>query len=192
MKFPLTLKFKILALASQIEVTDADGAVVCYVRQKMFKLRERISVFADRSQEELVAEIGADRILDFSAAYTFTDPSGVAFGSVRRKGMRSLWRSHYDLFDGTSKTFEISEANPWAKVSDGLLGEIPVVGLLANYFFHPQYLIKGLDGTVCYTLTKKPALFEGVFELEENVKTQSDMPMLMGVLMMTLLERERG
>lgn len=192
MKFPLTLRFKILAIASQIEVTDADGVVVCYVRQKLFKLREKISVFTNKSQNDLLAEISADRVIDFSAAYTFTTPDGVAFGSVRRKGLRSLWRAHYDVFEGEQKAFEISEANPWAKMADGFLGELPLIGVLSNYLFHPQYQVKRPDGTVCYELTKKPAFFEGIFELQEKEPADADMVVLMALLMMALLERERG
>ena len=192
MKFPLTLRFKILAIASQIEVTDADGHVVCYVKQKLFKLKEKISVFANKSQTDLLAEIGADRILDFSAAYTFTRPDGTAFGSVRRRGLKSLWKAHYDVFDGERKAFEIGEANPWAKLVDGFIGDIPVVGILSNYLFHPKYEVRRTDGTVCYTLTKQPAFFEGVFKLEEVEPSEADMVVLMSLLMMTLLERERG
>ena len=45
MQFPLQLRFKVLALATQIYVTDASGATVFYVKQKMFKLKEDIAVF---------------------------------------------------------------------------------------------------------------------------------------------------
>jgi putative transposase len=38
MHYPLQLSFKIVAFAPQLKVTDASGATVCFVRQKMFKL----------------------------------------------------------------------------------------------------------------------------------------------------------
>jgi uncharacterized protein YxjI len=91
--YPLTLTFKIIALAPQIYVRDAAGQELLYVKQKLLKLRERIQVFADSSQSRQVSEINADRILDWSARYTFTDVGGAVLGAVRRRGAKSLWRA---------------------------------------------------------------------------------------------------
>ena len=68
MNYPLQMRFKILALAPQIHVTDSTGATVCYVRQKMFRLKENVSVFRDETQKTLLCEIKADRIIDWSAS----------------------------------------------------------------------------------------------------------------------------
>ena len=46
MNFPLTLNFKKLALSPQISVTDASGRLLFYVKQKAFKLKEAVTVFA--------------------------------------------------------------------------------------------------------------------------------------------------
>ena len=67
MNYPLQLTFKLVALAPQLKVTDASGATVCYVRQKMFRLKESVEVFADETRTEKLCEIRADRIIDFSA-----------------------------------------------------------------------------------------------------------------------------
>ena len=48
--FPLSLRFKLIAVASQIDVTDAQGASVFYVRQKAFKLKEAVTVYRDATQ----------------------------------------------------------------------------------------------------------------------------------------------
>jgi hypothetical protein len=50
MQFPLKLTFKILAVAPQITVTDASGQILFYVKQKLFKLKEAITVYSDSSQ----------------------------------------------------------------------------------------------------------------------------------------------
>ena len=49
MQYPLELKFKVLALAPQISVTDAGGQQIFYVKQKLFKLKEAVTVFARAS-----------------------------------------------------------------------------------------------------------------------------------------------
>jgi len=192
MNHPLHLTFKFWALAPQVYVRDAGGANVCYVKQQLFKLKEAIKVYSDESMGTLLAEIKADRIIDFSATYTFTDPQGRPFGAVRRKGLRSLWRSHYEIVENGAHTFTIREGNPWAKFWDGAIGEIPGLGLLSGYLFHPRYEITDLQGRVCYELHKRPAFLEGKFELVKHAGAASDVTILMAVLMMALLEKRRG
>jgi hypothetical protein len=73
MNYPLNFRFKLLALAPQIFVEDSGKQTVCYVKQKLFKLKEKVSVFRNDAMNDLVATIEADRIIDWSAKYTFTD-----------------------------------------------------------------------------------------------------------------------
>lgn len=195
MNYPIELSFKLLALASQIYVRDANGVLVGYVKQKLFKLKEDINIFADESQTQLRFNIKADRILDFSANYCFTDPSGRRLGSIRRKGMRSIWKANYQISDGAANhVMTINEENGWIKVVDSLAGEIPIVGMFTGYFFNPSYIVSRIDGTPVARLQKQPAFFEGKFKLaplapmtdEEETRT------LLAVLAMTLLERSRG
>jgi uncharacterized protein YxjI len=190
--FPLNLRFKIMAVSPIIEVTDAHGNYVCYVKQKLFKLKERIEVFTDPTRTQLLCEINANKVIDFSATYTFTDPGGNVFGAVRRKGMRSLWRAHYEICDAEKLLYTISEKNPWAKVFDGLFGEIPILGIFAGYLFQPAYGITHHSGIDCYQLKKMPAFLEGKFQIDEIEPCHDDIVVLMALLMMTLLERRRG
>ena len=99
MNYPLELSFKLIALASQIYVRDANGNLIGYVKQKLFKLKEDINVFADEGQTQLLYNIKADRVIDFSARYNFTDASGTPLGSIKRKGMRSIFRANYEIYD---------------------------------------------------------------------------------------------
>ena len=130
MIFPLTLRFKLLALAPQIFLQDAQQNPICYVKQKLLRLREKVEVFADESRTSLICTIEADRIIDFSACYTFKAPDGTLLGKVRRKGMKSLWRAHYEVLDAQGNpAYVIREENPFTKVLDGLIGELPIIGL---------------------------------------------------------------
>ena len=166
--FPVQFQFKIGTLANDFTATDANGKTLAYVRQKMFKLKEAVTVFRDESKSQVLCEIKADRIIDWSANYHFYDASGETFGSVRRKGMRSLWKAHYEVFDESGNHISnISEENPMAKVMDGLLGEIPIIGMFAGYFFHPKYLLsQASDGSPKMRLTKQAAMWEGKYQLD--------------------------
>ncbi len=195
MEYPLDMNFKLLALSPQIKVTDANGETVCYVKQKMFKLKEAVNVFRDESQQVKLCEIKADRIIDFSANYHFFDTSGESFGGLRRKGMRSIWKAHYELLDEDDQHLgTINEENAMAKVADSFFGELPVIGLFSGYIFHPKYLLTSTSSQPQMRLEKKPAMFEGKYTIEKlaEVDPVDELRCLMGFMMMTLLERQRG
>lgn len=194
MDYPLRLNFKIIALAPQVSVTDAHGNLIFYVRQKLLKLKEQVTVYADAEQTRPLYMINADRIIDFSARYNFTDTNGVPLGSVKRQGMKSLWKSHFNILDGESIMMTIQEENPWVEVIDALMGEIPVIGMFTGYFFHPAYTVAREDGTVVLRLEKKPAFLEGIFEIESKMpmEPREENRALLSLLMMVLLERSRG
>jgi uncharacterized protein YxjI len=194
--YPIELRFKLLAIAQQISVTDARGTLLCYVRQKAFKLREAITVFGDAEQTRPLYRIEADRVLDLSARYHVTDAGGTPLGVIQRRGMRSLWRAHYEVHRDGRPLFVIREENPWVKVLDGLVGELPVIGLLSGYFLHPAYRVarNESDTTGVMRVTKQPALWEGLYRVEGTGAMSEDEERLalLAVVMMLLLERSRG
>lgn len=194
MNYPLSLSFKIVALAPQLSVTTPDGAVRFYVKQKLFKLKEAVTVFADTAQSQALYTINADRVIDFSARYNFADSQGQNVGSIKRQGMRSIWKAHYDIFDGETPALTIREANPWIKVLDAVLGEVPVVGMFSGYLFHPAYVVSRPDGTVVLRAKKQPAFLEGKFTIEQEspLNEREETQALLGLIMMLLLERSRG
>jgi hypothetical protein len=196
MKFPVQLSFKLLALASQIYIRDADGMTVGYVKQKLLKLREDIGVYTDETRDRLLYNIRADRVLDFSARYNFSAADGVHLGSVKRQGMRSIWRANYVVEgSGGEERFRIREESGWVKVFDSLFGELPVIGMFSGYLFHPAYVItRGERGEAVARLIKEPAFFESKFQLEKigAMTEEEEAVVLLAVLTMTLLERSRG
>ena len=196
MNFPLELRFKILALASQISVTDARGQVVCYVRQKMFKLKEAVTVFSDESQTTPLFRIAADRIIDISAQYRIEDNAGRELGVLQRHGMRSFWRAHYEVHQAGKLAFTLREENVWVKVADHFLGQLPIIGMLTGYLFHPAYRFTrgGDSGELVLRVEKRPAFFEGVYRIEQKGSASDEEQRLglLAILMVALLERQRG
>lgn len=194
MNYPLQLSFEILSVARKLSVTDAAGNLSFFVKQKMFKLKESVTVFADADQKVPLYDLKADRVIDFSANYHFTDSKGTHLGAVRRKGMKSLWRARYDIVNGSSRALTIQEANPWTKVFDSLFCEIPILGIFSGYVFHPEYLVAREDGTPVMRLKKEPAFFQGKFSIEKLavVSEEEETRILLSLIMMVLLERQRG
>lgn len=195
MQFPLSLSFKIMALAPQVFVRDAGGTVQMYVKQKLLKLKESVTVFADEGQTRPLYTMNADRVIDWSARYNIAEAgTGTPLGSVKRQGMRSIWKANYEIERDGAVVMTVREANPWVKVLDHFLGELPGIGLLSGYFLHPAYLVTRADGTQVMKLTKEPAFLEGKFRLEQNAQMSDEDERLavLGLLMMLLLERTRG
>ncbi|MGI9470086.1 MAG: hypothetical protein ACR2NZ_01050 [Rubripirellula sp.] len=194
MHYPIELHFKLLTFGQRVTAVDANGQVLMYIKQKMFKLKENVEIFSDEDQTRLLFRIAADRMIDFSANYHFTDSGGNDWGAVRRKGMKSFWSAHYDVMQDGVVDMTINEESPVKKVMEGLLGEIPLIGFVASYLINPSYLLTRPDGTPVLRLTKQPAFFEGRFTLEKltDIPEDDELRSLMAIIMLVLLERSRG
>ena len=194
--YPLQFEFKIGTMSNDFIAKDASGKTLVYVRSKLFKLKEDIQVFATEKKEEVLFTIKADRIIDFNACYAFADDEGEIVGQIGRKGAKSLLKAHYEIYDNQKKPeFLIQEENPWAKFWDALLGEIPILSLFTGYMFNPRYSIKriGSEETVM-RLSKEKSFFGRRFKLEklEELQGGEDERLILGLMMMSLLERRRG
>jgi hypothetical protein len=194
--YPLNLSFKIVALAPQMQITDASGVELYYVKQKLLKLKESVSIFASSSQIEKLFTIGADRIIDFNARYNFHDAAGNGLGGVKRQGMKSLWKSHYDVYPEGSETptFHIQEEDPMVKVADGCLSSIPLLGMVSGYLFNPAYLVTRTGGEVVLKFVKEASFFEGKFSFQKvgEFDDVEESQIILSLMMMSLLERQRG
>jgi uncharacterized protein YxjI len=193
--FPMSFQFKIGTLSNDFTAIDANGTTIAYVRQKMFKLKEAITVYSSSARTNELYKINADRIIDFNANYAFTNPDGEVLGKVGRKGMKSLWKANYQILDINNNTdFEIKEENPWAKVMDALFMEIPIIGKFTGYFFNPKYIVSDTEGNPIARLSKEASFWGRKFKLEklgelESTKVES---VMLSLMMMMLLERRRG
>jgi hypothetical protein len=195
--FPITLRMKVMAIAPQFYVRDGNNRQIAYIRQKLFKLKEDIRIFADEQQTRLMYSIKADRIIDFNAAYSLTDAqTGQAFGSLRRKGMRSLWKAAYEVHDEHGQPlYFISEESAFMRLLDGIFSELPIIGLLSGYVFNPSYLVKNGSGKTVMRMKKQPALWEGIFKMEAFSKSLSPADqkrLMLGLFMVVVLERLRS
>ena len=157
-----------------------------------------MEIFTDKTKNTKLGTIKANKVLDWSARYFFESISGAEIGSVGRKGMRSLWKASYETFNPSEDTpdYHITEENPVAKIFDCLIGEIPIVGMASSYLFNPKYLAtQNNGGKAVMRVTKKPALWEGKFQIDklsEELTPQQELNLIFSFIMLLLLERSRG
>ncbi len=194
--YPLQFEFKIGTLSNDFIAKDASGKTLVYVRSKLFKLKEDIQVFATEKKEEVLFTIKADRIIDFNASYAFANDEGEFIGQVGRKGAKSLLKAHYEIYDDQkTPEFLIQEENPWAKFWDALLCEIPIISMFTGYMFNPRYGIKRTNSEeAIMRLSKEKSFFGRRFKLEKigELEEGEDERLILGLMMMSLLERRRG
>jgi hypothetical protein len=190
----LDLSFKIATIGTRVRVRDATGRQVAYVRKKKLKLKEDVRVYQDEDQARLLFRMKADRMLDFSARYSISGPDGHPIGAVGRRGMRSLWSSAYILDDAyDAEAGSVREENPWTKVLDGVMEALPLGDALGGLFFNPTYLAE-LRGRDVLRVRKQPSVLENSFRIEKlaDFSEEEEDLLLAGVIMMVLLERDRG
>ena len=193
--YPLTLTFKFLTISSYIRVVDASGQLVSYVKQRAFRLKEDVTIFADEAQTQPVYHIKADRIIDIGATYSISSADGRSLGAVRQRGMRTFWRAMYDILDAAGSAVGlIHEQDVWVKVIDTLIGEIPFLGFVLAQWINPTYLIDSADGVTVLRMRKQPSLIERRFLVEQDAPLPPRLEPLVlpAVLMVVLLERGRG
>ncbi len=192
-QFPISLIFKISSFSNDFTAYDGNGNSIAYVKQKLFKLKEKIAIYRDESKREFMYSIEANKWLDFSAAYSISDASGRELGKIARKGWASLWKASYDIMDEEQQLeFKVQEANGWVKVVDSLVGEIPVIGFFTGYILNPTYHVLDNSGNVVASLIKEPSFWGRKFRIEKFVDLENEERLILALMMMILLERRRG
>jgi hypothetical protein len=88
----------------------------------------------------------------------------------------------------------VREESVLTRFLDGAFQEIPILGIFSGYVFNPSYLVSRLDGAPVMRLKKQPAFLEGRFAISKlgELTLQEEQRILLGLIMMTLLERMRG
>jgi uncharacterized protein YxjI len=187
--YPLTLSFKLLALNPQVNVADASGQTVLYVKEKAFSLKVNINVFADEGQQQQLYHIQADKALGMNINYSITTPMGAPVAQVQRPTMASMWKATYQISDGAGKPLgTVREESPWLKVLDSVLSDVPFIYM----FINPGYLVD-LRGQPALYLKKQPSMMDRTFKLEKRAElSDADERLLLpAVLLAMMMERMR-
>ncbi len=83
-------------MGSTFRVFDPQGSLQFFIKQKAFKLKEELNVFADENQTKKRLTIKARSWSDFSAAYDVVDvETGETVGACKREGMKSMFRDSW-------------------------------------------------------------------------------------------------
>ena len=202
LRFPLTLEFK-FSIFTELQVHDADGQLLAYVREKTFSVRDEVKVFTDSSRQVQTHGMRAQGFmagaLDWKAKRLIRRSDGTEIGALQAQGMKTLWGASYELLAPNGQPlFTIKDDHPWLGVIEGLIGAVPFVGDLVamgfDYLVNPTYTVTDAGGQAAYRVHKKRSLFSRRFKVEELTprSPQNDELVLMGLIQLVLRERERG
>ncbi len=171
--------FKLLGAAFHLRTTD--GRLLAYSKQKAFKLREDIRVFADEAQTVELLTIHADSIIDFSAAYKVIDSqSGEHVGSLRRKGWSSIFRDSWELLDSEGVVRgRVIEDSGWKAFARRMID-------LAKFVLPQSYLIQ-VDGQTVATMKQNFLGIPPAFTIDLSHDTDGRLPRPLAVATVILL-----
>ena len=194
LQFPLHFRFKVTSFANDFTAVDAAGNTIYYVREKIFTFRDRIMVYRDQQKTELLYELVSNKLIDFQQTFTIYDAEQRVVGKVRRKTIRSLWRSTFNLMDPEDRLdHSIKEKNPWTKFLDGLFGELPLIGMLSGYFFNPSYILRNDVGEEMFEIKKEPSFFGRKFTVHKiTTREIDDERFVLSLMLMVIMERSNG
>ena len=102
------LKRQVIALTGTFRIYNPSGVLVLYSQQKILRLKEDIRVFTDESRAQELLYIQARQVIDFAASYDVYDSlSNERIGMLRRKGLSSLVRDNWQVFDSDEQQIGI-------------------------------------------------------------------------------------
>jgi hypothetical protein len=77
-----------------------DGRLAMFVRHPLFRIRDRLILFADEDETIPLLEIRNRSLLSFNMCHDVLDGlTGVRLGSVRTRGLSWMWRDAWDVLD---------------------------------------------------------------------------------------------
>ena len=160
------------------------------------KFKEAIEVYSDSHKTKLNYKISADRVIDFSANYHFVSMHDGVIGRTKQHGLRSLWRTEFEILDQTGTRFFIRLNNPMLQFIEGLLSMIPLLGdilnMLSGYFLNPTYTVTTLSGDEVATMKKLPALWDGKYEIRASQTVNERDGELIALSLLTLILMQRA
>ena len=168
-------------LGAAFHLRTMDGRLLAYSKQKAFKLKEDIRVYADEEQTNELLYIAADRVIDFSASYRVTDSqTGEHVGSLRRKGWSSMFRDSWELLDADGVVRgHVLEDSSWKALIRRMVDWAAI--------FMPQAYLLQVDGRTVATMKQNFLGIPPKFTVDLTADTEGLLPRPLAIATVILL-----
>ncbi len=180
------IRKKVLAIANQYWIEDANGGVLGYARQKILAIKEKIPVFSDDSMSNEIFRIQQDQIMDMWGTFSVIDTlSGTCLGKFRRAAISSgIYKDQYLLMDSQGRQVgDVSE-----RAGRGLARKyMPLGG------FIPEQVIVQFYGREVAEIKQQFKIIGDTWEVDcSRIPYQFDRrTLLSAMLLMGMIERDR-
>ena len=189
--YPLTLTFKLVTVTTdaEIDVTDAAGQTVRYVKWIYTDVtsHEDTTIFSDRDQQHPLLHIQTDQDRSdlVGSVWSITRPDGSVVGEMGSGSKASIPAKGgvYDTVEANNaRMYDIADAagtvvgriyqpgSTWGGVLLSMAADIPYVGwLLRSFWIKPRGLVV-VNGATVLVLQKRPSLSGRTYTLEKGAE----------------------
>src|SRR6476646_2376340 len=82
-------------------VFTGDGQLIMYIQHPLLKLREEFMVYADEAKTRPLLRVKSKQVIAINFSYEVLDAqTSTILGAVQKKGLRSIIRDKFIIFDG--------------------------------------------------------------------------------------------
>ncbi len=180
------IKQKVLTIGRKYYIENMHGERIGFCKQKLFKLKEDIRIYTDEDMTQELLLIRQEQILDWSGTFAVTDSvSGEKIGYVGRKGLRSIFRDTWKLFDPNNN--EIATVKERGDVLSALRR---IFGFLR--FIPKKYDFSDGGGNFAEAI-QKFKLIGDTWILDIDPNSRADKRLIVtAALMMDIIEQNKG
>lgn len=180
------IRKKVIAIANQYWIEDANERVLGFARQKIIRIKENIPVFSDDTMSQEIFRIQQDQVVDMWGTFSVVDTAtGSCIGKVRREALSSgVYKDQYQLLDGTGRQV-------------GRVAERAGRGLARKYLpggnLVPEKVIVEFFGQEVAEIKQQFKIIGDIWEVDcSRVPPQFDRRVLLAsMLLMGMIERDR-
>lgn len=91
-------------------VWTGDGQLIMYIEHPLLKLREEFMVYADEAKTQPLLRVKSQQVIAINFNYEISDATtGSVFGSVQKKGLKSIIRDKFILLDPSGQEIGYAE-----------------------------------------------------------------------------------
>lgn len=180
------IKQKVLTIGRKYYIENGSGQGIGFCKQKMFKLKEDIRIFTDENMTSELLLIKQQQILDFSGTFAITDSkTGQLIGYVGRKGLKSIIRDTWKIFDTSSNEIATVEER------SGLLAALRRLSNIAKMI--PKKYDMTHKGNPIAEIVQKFQIIGDTWTITIEPNTNVDRRLIVSAaLMMDIIEQMRG
>jgi hypothetical protein len=186
MQFPLTVTFRFRAFAIEVRVADAGDHEVGLLRAGKRDFFAPVPVYAS------ARVIYAIDFARWSGQHRILDAGGREMAQVSRED-KSWTKARYVVALAGEGSLVLADESGAASFAEGLLGMIPLLGLLIGTGMGSSLSIERSEGAMVGRVTRRPRLLGTAYvvDLFLPVAPEEQAALLLAVMIIGVLERQR-